>query len=111
MSGDDCLCLDAANRVCRVGKQFLRARDEDSFPIRVYKAIIDLGAERMSEAEKIEELIAAYRMAVGDWAMSLEERGFAMMNRTEDALRDKIQSIITERDALRKVAQSHRGKQ
>ena len=64
----------------------------------------------MSEAEEIEELIAAYRMAVGDWAMSLEERGFAMMNRTEDALRDKIQSIITERDQLRKAAQSHRGK-
>ena len=61
-----------------------------------------------TEADEIEELIAAYRMAVGDWATSLEDAGFATMDRTEDALRDKIRSIISERDALRAAMKSHR---
>lgn len=65
----------------------------------------------MSEAEEIEELIAAYRMAVGDWAMSFEERAFAILDRTEDALRDKIESIITERDQLRQIVDYFRNEE
>lgn len=62
----------------------------------------------MSDAEEIEELIAKYRMDVGDWATSLEEACYDRMDRTEQALREKIQSIITERDTLRNAARSHR---
>ena len=62
----------------------------------------------MSEAEEIEELITAYRMEVGDWATSLEEACFDRMDRAEQALREKIRSIITERDALKNAARSHR---
>jgi hypothetical protein len=36
--GDDCICIDKAGRICRIGKQFARARDENTFPITVYKA-------------------------------------------------------------------------
>lgn len=61
-----------------------------------------------TEADKIEELIAAYRMAVGDWATSLEDAGFAKMDSTEQALLNRIRSIISERDALRVSMQSHR---
>jgi hypothetical protein len=28
------ICLDAQNRVCRIGEDFMRARDEDAFPVR-----------------------------------------------------------------------------
>jgi hypothetical protein len=30
------LCVDAAGRVCRLGKHFMRARDEGTFPVRWY---------------------------------------------------------------------------
>lgn len=30
------LCVDAAGRVCMIGKDFMRARDEGKFPVRVY---------------------------------------------------------------------------
>lgn len=30
------LCVDAAGRVCMIGKDFHRARDEDKFPVRLY---------------------------------------------------------------------------
>jgi len=32
----DVVCVDGANRICRIGRQFMRARDEGMFPIRVY---------------------------------------------------------------------------
>jgi hypothetical protein len=34
----NCICVDSAGRICLVGAQFMRARDEDTFPIKVYKA-------------------------------------------------------------------------
>ena len=30
------VCVDAKGRICQVGREFMRARDEDSFPIIVY---------------------------------------------------------------------------
>lgn len=30
------LSIDAAGRVCMIGRDFSRARDEDTFPVRVY---------------------------------------------------------------------------
>lgn len=31
------ICIDTKNRVCQSGKEFMRARDEDAFPVRVYR--------------------------------------------------------------------------
>lgn len=30
------VCVDAKGRICQIGKHFMRARDDDSFPIVVY---------------------------------------------------------------------------
>lgn len=30
------VCVDAKGRICQVGREFMRARDEDSFPVIVY---------------------------------------------------------------------------
>lgn len=34
----DLVALDAKGRICRYGAQFMRARDEDAFPVTVYHA-------------------------------------------------------------------------
>lgn len=39
--GHECICVDSVGRLCRVGKQFVRARDEGTFPIRVYRMVIE----------------------------------------------------------------------
>lgn len=31
------ICLDTKNRICEIGKDFQRSRDDDSFPVTVYK--------------------------------------------------------------------------
>lgn len=38
---DDTICLDSKGRVCLSGKQFMRARDDGSFPIKVYRLTCD----------------------------------------------------------------------
>lgn len=38
LRGDKSLCVDAAGRVCLTGREFMRARDEGTFPIKVYRA-------------------------------------------------------------------------
>jgi len=30
------ICVDSAGRVCQKGEEFQRARDENTFPVRVY---------------------------------------------------------------------------
>lgn len=35
------ICVDTIGRICRTGKQFMRARDEKTFPVRVYRAVIE----------------------------------------------------------------------
>ncbi len=30
------VCVDMAGRVCRIGRDFMRARDDGSFPVTVY---------------------------------------------------------------------------
>lgn len=32
----DTVCIDAKGRICRTGKQFMRARDDGAFPVRVF---------------------------------------------------------------------------
>jgi hypothetical protein len=39
----DVLCLDAKGRVCRAGKQFRVARDNNAFPVTVYRILNPLG--------------------------------------------------------------------
>lgn len=36
-----CVCVDANDRVCLKGAEFMRARDEGTFPIRVYRALCE----------------------------------------------------------------------
>ncbi len=38
LRGDQAICVDAAGRVCLTGREFIRARDEVAFPIKVYRA-------------------------------------------------------------------------
>ena len=37
----DVLCVDAKGRVCLTGTEFIRARDDNSFPIIVYRALCE----------------------------------------------------------------------
>ena len=39
MHSMDALCVDAKDRVCAKGKEFIRARDDGAFPVRVYRAV------------------------------------------------------------------------
>lgn len=32
----DAICVDAKGRVCRIGRDFMRARDEDAFPVKFF---------------------------------------------------------------------------
>ncbi len=35
------ICIDARGRVCRRGEHFMRARDEETFPVIVYSLILE----------------------------------------------------------------------
>ena len=41
LRGDNSLCVDTQGRLCVSGKEFMRARDDRSFPVRVYRALCD----------------------------------------------------------------------
>jgi uncharacterized membrane protein YidH (DUF202 family) len=41
LTHNDTLCLDAKNRICTKGKEFMRARDEGAFPVRVFAQLCD----------------------------------------------------------------------
>lgn len=36
IGGQNALCVDAKDRTCACGGDFMRARDDDSFPVRFY---------------------------------------------------------------------------
>jgi hypothetical protein len=36
IGGTNPLCADAQDRICRIGRDFMRARDEDAFPVRYW---------------------------------------------------------------------------
>lgn len=36
---NDVLALDSKGRICQKGFEFMRARDEEAFPVRVYRAL------------------------------------------------------------------------
>lgn len=37
LSSKDVVCVDNQGRICRSGEEFMRARDDGSFPARVFK--------------------------------------------------------------------------
>lgn len=36
LRGQDVLCLDTKGRICDIGMQFKRAKDDDAYPVTVY---------------------------------------------------------------------------
>jgi len=36
IGGTNSLCVDSKDRVCRMGKDMMKARDESAFPVRYY---------------------------------------------------------------------------
>lgn len=41
VTGSDTLCVDAKGRICRIGKQFMRAEKEQTYPIRVFEFVVE----------------------------------------------------------------------
>lgn len=37
LRGDDAICVDRKGRVCRSGRDFVRAQQDDAYPINVYR--------------------------------------------------------------------------
>jgi hypothetical protein len=44
IAGTGAECIDARGRVCRIGRDFMRARDEDAFPVVAYAPPTDAPA-------------------------------------------------------------------
>jgi hypothetical protein len=40
VAGHHCLCVDAKGRLLIMGKQFMRSRDDGSFPVKVYRKVV-----------------------------------------------------------------------
>jgi len=61
--GQTALCLDAKGRACSSGADFMRARDDDAFPVRWLWP--DQVAERLAGPEKLiaEEIATIHRKA------------------------------------------------
>lgn len=55
IGGENALCVDAKDRVCRNGGDFMRARDEGAFPVRFYYGE---GGQSPSEQRKCARLAA-----------------------------------------------------
>ncbi len=60
IGGTNALCADARGRVCRIGGDFMRARDEGAFPVRYWH-----GAGGQSPAEQ-RQAREATRRTLGD---------------------------------------------
>jgi hypothetical protein len=41
VTGSDTICVDAKGRICRIGKQFMRAEKEQTYPIRVFEFVVE----------------------------------------------------------------------
>ena len=39
--GDNTIVVDSKGRLLQKGKEFMRARDDGSFPVKVYRALVD----------------------------------------------------------------------
>lgn len=65
IGGMNALCVDAQDRVCRIGGDFMRARDESAFPVRYW-----FGQGGQSAREQAKNR-AATRRAMGDFKYRL----------------------------------------
>lgn len=48
VTGRDVICVDGLGRICLSGKEFMRARDENQFPIIVYSALLPETNEKLA---------------------------------------------------------------
>ena len=48
VSSADTHCLDAKDRLCAIGKDFMQARDENTFPVRVFAGYAPAHTEKQS---------------------------------------------------------------
>jgi len=39
LHSEDTICVDSWGRVCICGKEFMRARDDGSYPVRVFESL------------------------------------------------------------------------
>lgn len=62
IGGENALCVDVRDRVCRNGGDFMRARDEGAFPVRFY-----FGEGGQSPAEQRKNERAAARNLGRAW--------------------------------------------
>jgi hypothetical protein len=67
IGGTNPLCADAQDRICRIGGDFMRARDEGAFPVRFWYGA---GGQTLKEQRKCR---AATRRAIGDFKFRLRE--------------------------------------
>jgi hypothetical protein len=67
IGGTNPLCADAKGRVCRIGADMMRARDEGAFPVRFW-----FGEGGQSGAEQRRSRRAT-RKAIGDFKFRLRE--------------------------------------
>lgn len=49
IGGENALCVDAKDRICRCGRDFQRAHDEGAFPVRFYYGA---GGETVAEQRR-----------------------------------------------------------
>lgn len=49
VSGADVICVDSRGRLCGWGKHFMQARDEDSFPVEVFRLRADMNKRKQGE--------------------------------------------------------------
>lgn len=67
IGGTNPLCADAMGRRCRIGADFMRARDEGAYPVRFW-----YGEGGQSKAEQ-RKCRAAPRRIIGDFKFRLRE--------------------------------------
>lgn len=67
IGGRNALCADAKGRVCRIGADFMRARDEGAFPVRFW---FWQGGQSAKEQRRNR---AATRRVLGDFKYRLRE--------------------------------------
>ncbi len=66
IGGTNALCVDALDRICAQGSDFMRARDEGKFPVRYY-----FGAGEQTEAQQRKSAVLANRMLHGKVGMRI----------------------------------------
>lgn len=56
LTGRDVICLDTKGRICTIGADFMRARDDDAYPVTVYYKNPDASAPDTLEGKPHETI-------------------------------------------------------